>query len=667
VPNPFLVQSGGGYGGGRQRFHRPHYLHRPEDEEDDHLCAPTLGRCPMCRAEMSLFDLTIVSQRSISSSPSSSQQQSLQPSYQKVDIPAIVKHCDLVHSPLQGMIFVERQRREQQRIIHPREGRLGRREGAGMGRNSFHFPVETQQGQQQRRRNEEDEGRAGTTTGTTTSSRNETTSSNPHATSSWSLLSQDDDDSNLLRLPYLDLSCLVPDDDDDDDDDDDLLLEDAKEKSFWKLDNGKPLPQKVYFESGCHYHHPTQTFHGTIQWGCHNNNNNNNVTTPRPRTTPNSSDTNVDVAPTEEKDKEEEGGSSTIVLSSTDDCCLFHGSRQWDYILGFSSDLRWIARGLCVARRPPSCVNPNCSRYDCKFPMDGLWTVTIRDKGENDDDDNDKKRPITSTTRIEVRGNQFTLNLHHVTQNAPYSYSYPPWSQVYLLQFPPDIAVGVSFAMGPVTLVAKSDWKTFPQHGPAIGESLEWTDTCEQVGCTPPVTFTMTWTRESKSPTSYSPLLQVIPYGPDTVRKKQYHRHFATSSSFNNNNNWSETAVSRYNPESLVGNTFCQSLMVGLASYHFVLDEHATTPSTSATTMTVTTEGQGVTTTTRAGHRFLAAYISYEHEHVAQWPPLDNGSPVPSRIWFTNTSFDATTRTFRGTIDWEGTQHTTWQGDRSWR
>ena len=83
----------------------------------------------------------------------------------------------------------------------------------------------------------------------------------------------------------------------------------------------------------------------------------------------------------------------------------------------------------------------------------------------------------------------------------------------------------------------------------------------------------------------------------------------------------------------------------GLASYHFVDD----------------------TVTRSDGRNDLAAYISYEHERVAQWPPLDNGTPVPSRVWFSNTSFDSTTRTFRGTIDWEGTYNTTWQGDISWR
>jgi hypothetical protein len=34
---------------------------------------------------------------------------------------------------------------------------------------------------------------------------------------------------------------------------------------------------------------------------------------------------------------------------------------------------------------------------------------------------------------------------------------------------------------------------------------------------------------------------------------------------------------------------------------------------------------------------------------------------------FTNTSFDEQSKTFRGTIDWEGTHGTTWTSSRWWR
>jgi hypothetical protein len=92
-----------------------------------------------------------------------------------------------------------------------------------------------------------------------------------------------------------------------------------------------------------------------------------------------------------------------------------------------------------------------------------------------------------------------------------------------------------------------------------------------------------------------------------------------------------------YVSSSVWGNTFSQGLCVGLASYHF---------------MESIQEG---------------AYISYENERASRWPPLDNGSPIPNKIWFTETSFDASARIFRGKIDWHSAHGTTWQGCRCWR
>jgi hypothetical protein len=84
----------------------------------------------------------------------------------------------------------------------------------------------------------------------------------------------------------------------------------------------------------------------------------------------------------------------------------------------------------------------------------------------------------------------------------------------------------------------------------------------------------------------------------------------------------------------LWGNTFCQSFKVGLASYQFLTNEEA--------------------------------YISYEHPISSQWPSLDDGSPVPARVFFRNTSFDTNERIFRGEICWQQDYGTTWQGFRKW-
>ena len=102
------------------------------------------------------------------------------------------------------------------------------------------------------------------------------------------------------------------------------------------------------------------------------------------------------------------------------------------------------------------------------------------------------------------------------------------------------------------------------------------------------------------------------------------------------NRKTTEDIVSTYNRFDLWGNTFIQSNKIGFASYHF----------DSST-------GQ--------------VYISYEHDDCCYWPALDDGSPVPSRVPFVNTSYNADTRTFRGHIAWRQMYQTTWNGSEEWQ
>jgi hypothetical protein len=94
------------------------------------------------------------------------------------------------------------------------------------------------------------------------------------------------------------------------------------------------------------------------------------------------------------------------------------------------------------------------------------------------------------------------------------------------------------------------------------------------------------------------------------------------------------SSMPTYHGDSLWGNTFCQVYKVGLASYSFVSPEES--------------------------------YISYEHPLTSRWPPLDDGSPVPSQVYFQNTSLNETERVFCGTIEWQEQYETTWQGCSKW-
>lgn len=98
-----------------------------------------------------------------------------------------------------------------------------------------------------------------------------------------------------------------------------------------------------------------------------------------------------------------------------------------------------------------------------------------------------------------------------------------------------------------------------------------------------------------------------------------------------------EDWVPTYIENTLFGNSFCQGFKVGLASYHFQSLEDS--------------------------------YISYESPATAQWPPLDNGMPIPSRVPFRNVSVNTDTEgktTFRGHICWLQDFGTAWQGSVGW-
>ncbi|KAL3811336.1 hypothetical protein ACHAXA_007401 [Cyclostephanos tholiformis] len=103
----------------------------------------------------------------------------------------------------------------------------------------------------------------------------------------------------------------------------------------------------------------------------------------------------------------------------------------------------------------------------------------------------------------------------------------------------------------------------------------------------------------------------------------------------------------RYRPDAIWGNTFCQGLCVGMASYHFL-------------------EGDDDDDGGGGGSGGYRAYISYESPRTTMWPPLDNGDTVPPRVHFRNIRWEDDTRTFRGDICWEIDYGTTWMNESKW-
>lgn len=93
-------------------------------------------------------------------------------------------------------------------------------------------------------------------------------------------------------------------------------------------------------------------------------------------------------------------------------------------------------------------------------------------------------------------------------------------------------------------------------------------------------------------------------------------------------------------PNTFWGNIYCQQLLIGLASYHFVKKPNS--------------DGIG-------RDNSAVAYISHDHKLACVWPPLDNGRPMPSRVFFRNINCPDD-HTFRGSICWYDDFQTTWNG-----
>jgi len=252
----------------------------------------------------------------------------------------------------------------------------------------------------------------------------------------------------------------------------------------------------------------------------------------------------------------------------------FHGTltdallREWDVVLQFSSDLRFISNGVVTKRS----IHTNCN----EFPLDGEWLVQWE-----------------SGARAIIHVG------HNVFHHGPHRYMLDLSNKEEInFKWPTDLGVTQTAVRG-VNLESQ------PQ-GPPVGSHIVWRTTENE---------RIVWTRGSMGDEN------IERFGPGG---RMYRRIDAGT-----------RTRPTYHGDLLWGNTFCQSLHVGLASYKFLSPEDG-------------------------------AYISYENPMCARWPPLDDGTPVPSQVYFKNMSFDDSERVFRGSIEWLQEFGTTWQGCSKW-
>ena len=279
------------------------------------------------------------------------------------------------------------------------------------------------------------------------------------------------------------------------------------------------------------------------------------------------------------------------------------GVLEWEYALTFSDDFQFISRGVLLQKRH-ICRESTCPHLRCKYPLEGRWKVSWPDNPSRPD----KSYVVNDNRWVESLSGRFWADDMGIFWYIRYKDDKYP-----VLFSSVDVQFESSHNLAEKKIKA--------------GETLEFQASLTNVdGVCQEEVDRMIWTRETDVPESE--FINVVNFGTETG--ELYYHALCT-------NDDGDDGVPGYHLDNLWGNTFCQGFRVGMASYHFMENPES------------------------------GAYISYEHERTSVWPPLDNGNPIPAKIWFTETSFDTDARIFRGKIDWQGTHGTSWQGSRWWR
>ena len=389
----------------------------PQCAADIHLSAPTLGRCPICRSELSLFEVVNSSTLEPLYPPdidSWNPKDDPNKQQQKEEKPKLLTNIDLSSlstslksslniltsktNPLENVVYV------------PYRGRPGE--------FSFHWDWDK-------------------------------------------LKSHNLADDEGIRRPFLNVSKAI-----------------QRRPNNWRLEDGSISPRINFMEEGCHFHELSRTFHGTILW-------------PVP----------------------------------------LNGCHEWDIILGFSKDYRFISTGRIYQKRERKLtVEDIPNKYTgeerelCKYPMDGRWSVVWKD-------------PVGKELRSEI----------HVINNE---FKQSGWSFYFNFKDPERIVVHWPRSAHRQTIIEGVNLKKEPM-GPPVGNRIRW-ETSD------PNAPELVWIRQTMGPIPV-PKVHLFGMGQD---KFLYQQLDARIDGF--------TGIPKYNGVSVFGNVFTKRMFTGSASYHFI-------------------------------------------------------------------------------------------------
>jgi hypothetical protein len=317
-----------------------------------------------------------------------------------------------------------------------------------------------------------------------------------------------------------------------------------KDWEKWRLEDGTLTPVIKYFEPGSHFHKDSRTFHGKISW-----------------------------APTR-----------------------LNGSYEWEVVLGFPPDYRFIRSGQIHMRRDRLVDDKSLTddytteqRKLCRFPMDGRWTITwTTNNGE-------EKRAEIHVKNNEYRQSGYPFYLNFDDPLYP-TVRWPRSTHSQTVQ------EGVDLVQDPM--------------GPAVGSKIRWTTTSSNFS-------ELYWERQTMGPV---PSPHVILFGMG-AGKQLYQRLDASLNDV--------SVIPKHNGDIIWGNVFCKRLYVGSASYHFL------SPTNS--------------------------FLSYRHPACRDLPPMDDGTPLPTRVDFHDLEWDPEERKLTASIEWEKDFGISWNENVRWK
>jgi len=331
--------------------------------------------------------------------------------------------------------------------------------------------------------------------------------------------------------------------------------------------------------------------------------------------------------------------------------------RIWDVYLSFSPNYSYVRTGAIQKRNMCTVVGDGNGDIEGKrptidgaaavaavmrrvFPFDGIWKVTAAGSSSS---------VAAALIRVAIGTLYLPSRAFRAGEGALSDYADCEMYKVLPDRDESKITILRPTPSGQLVacLFADWDWRAAPS-GPEIGAKLEWNPVARPDSIdsdNDDHRVPLTWKRLTESSSTGGQLGVWTSYIGGA--SGQILRRLDSSSRLQ------PRPPPTYVLSGLNGNTFCQQFRVGLASYHF----ESTRPGDI--------DNANRTNGPAAAAEGCTAYISYEHPDTAHWPPLDNGMPVPDRIYFHDVSFP-TPYTFRGTIKWAEDTGTTWGGMAKW-